>query len=60
LGRFPDGKFKGNIRLKLLIPALASRVGVAFLEFALAIEFIGRPLVVALCLLDKTLIMSGH
>ena len=60
LGRFPDDKFKGNIRLKLLIPGLASGVGVAFLELALGVEFIGRLLVIALCLLDETLVMSGH
>ena len=60
LGRFPDDKFKGNIRLKPLIPGLASGVGVAFRELAIAVEFIGRLLVIALCLLDETLVMSGY
>ena len=60
LGRFPDDKFKANIRLKLLIPGLASGVGVAFLELALGVEFIGRLLFVALCFPDKTRVMSGH
>jgi hypothetical protein len=39
---------------------LASGVGVAFRELALGVEFIGRLLVIALCLLDETLVMSGY
>ena len=60
LGSFPDDEFKGNIRLKLLIPGLASGVGVAFLELTVGVEFIGRLLFVALCFPDKTRVMSGH
>jgi hypothetical protein len=45
--------------VRLLIPGSASGVGVAFRELALAVEFIGRLLVVALFLPDETLVMSG-